>query len=92
MFDSCLPTKLACIPYCGNYNRMRNSLGTQREGFTMNEDHRSPEDMSLLENVRMIVGGVATIVAIVVPVILIRKLVRRIEEGETFKKIESHLY
>ena len=71
---------------------MRNSLGTQREGFTMNEDHRSPEDMSLLENVRMIVGGVATIVAIVVPVILIRKLVRRIEEGETFKKIESHLY
>ena len=50
-----------------------------------------PEDLSLSENIRMIVGGVATIVAIVVPVILIRKLVRRIEEGDTFKSIERHL-
>lgn len=59
----------------------------------MKEEHEEflPEDESLAENIKKIVGGVATIVIIVVPFILIRKLVRVIEEGDAFKSIEKHL-
>ncbi|MBR3317600.1 MAG: hypothetical protein IKG21_07280 [Atopobiaceae bacterium] len=57
----------------------------------MHENTRSPEDMSLAENVRMIVGGVATIVALVVPIILIRRIVKTIENSDKFKQFEKHL-
>ncbi len=46
---------------------------------------------SLGDNVKQIIGGVVTIVAIVVPVILIRKLIRTLEESDTFKTVEKHL-
>ena len=54
-------------------------------------ENGSPEDATLLENLRMIVGGVATLVAIVVPVILIRKLAKTIEESDRFKSLQNAL-
>jgi hypothetical protein len=57
----------------------------------MAENESSPVDEPLSENIKQIVGGVATLVLIVVPVLLIRKLVKRIEEGKTFKSIEQTL-
>ncbi len=50
-----------------------------------------PVDESLLDNLRMIVGGVATIAGIVIPFILIRKLVKTIEQSDRFKAIENVL-
>ena len=46
---------------------------------------------TLTEDVKKIIGGVATIALIVVPIILIRKLVRTIEQSEPFKAVESKL-
>lgn len=51
----------------------------------------SPEDEPLSENIKNIVGGVATLVLLVVPLLLIHTIRKRIEEGETFKKLEKHL-
>ena len=51
----------------------------------------APEDASLTENLRMIVGGVATLVALVVPVILIRKLAKTIEQSDRYKTLENAL-
>lgn len=48
-------------------------------------------DQPLSEDVKMIIGGVATIVLIVVPVILIRKLVKTVEESKAFKSVEQVL-
>lgn len=49
------------------------------------------EEQTLTEDIKMIVGGVATIVLIVVPIILVRKLIRTIEESNTFKTVERTL-
>ena len=57
----------------------------------MDLENVAPEDASLLDNVRMIVGGVATLVALAVPIILIRKLVKTIEHSDKFKSIENAL-
>ena len=55
------------------------------------EDGQTIGEETLTEDVKKIIGGVATIVLIVVPVILIRKLVRKIEESEPFKAVENTL-
>lgn len=57
----------------------------------MEQTESSPVDEPLTENIRQIVGGIATLVLIVVPVLLVRKLVKSIEEGKTFKAIERTL-
>ncbi|MBO7674967.1 MAG: hypothetical protein J6S63_08155 [Atopobiaceae bacterium] len=57
----------------------------------MADNETSPVDEPLSENLRQIVGGVATLVLIVVPVLLVRKLIKSIEEGKTFKAIERTL-
>lgn len=46
---------------------------------------------TLGEDILKIVNGVATLVLIVVPVLLVRKLIKSIEEGDTFKAIENTL-
>ncbi len=53
------------------------------------EDGDEMQEESLATDVKNIVGGVATIVLIVVPIIIIRKLVRRIENSETYKTVEN---
>ena len=57
----------------------------------MHRNSVAPEDLPLGENIRMIVGGVATLVAVIVPVILIRRLVKTIENSDRFKTLEQHL-
>ena len=57
----------------------------------MNNGGVNPEDEPLLENIKKIVGGVTTIVALLVPVILIRKLTKRIEQSDGYKSIEKAL-
>ncbi|MDO4806336.1 MAG: hypothetical protein Q4A07_03720 [Coriobacteriales bacterium] len=59
------------------------------EENTTNQD--APGEETLGEDILMIVNGVVTLVLIVVPVLLVRKLIKSIEEGETFKKIERTL-
>ena len=49
------------------------------------------DEETLTDDVKKIIGGVATIVLIVVPFILIRKLVKKIEQSEPFKAVESKL-
>lgn len=56
---------------------------------TSNSDF--PEEPTLTEDIKMIIGGVATIVLIVVPIVLVRKLIRTIEESDTFKSVERTL-
>ncbi len=48
-------------------------------------------DAPLVDNIRMFIGGVAGLVAIIVPILIINKLRKKIENGETYKKIEEHL-
>lgn len=55
----------------------------------MANDERSAVDEPLLDNIKQIVGGVATIALIVVPIVLIRRLIRTIEESQSFKNVES---
>ncbi len=57
----------------------------------MDQETIAPEDESLLENVRKIIGGVATLVALAVPILIIRKLVKTIEQSDKYKKIENAL-
>ena len=57
----------------------------------MDEETIAPEDESLLDNVRKIVGGVATLVALIVPVLIIRKLVKKIEQSDKYKAVENAL-
>ena len=57
----------------------------------MDLNNVAPEDAPLLENVRMIIGGVATLVALAVPIILIRKLTKTIEQSDKFKSIQDAL-
>ena len=57
----------------------------------MEHNNVAPEDAPLLENVRMIIGGVATLVALAVPIILIRKLTKTIEQSDKFKSIQNAL-
>ena len=59
--------------------------GTHEDSF------QDAVDAPLSENIRMIIGGVVGLVAIVVPVLIINKLRKKIESGDTFKKIEEHL-
>ena len=49
------------------------------------------DEETLTDDVKKIIGGVATIVLIVVPFILIRKLVKKIEQSEPFKAVENKL-
>lgn len=53
------------------------------------EDREEMQEDSLATDVKNIIGGIATIVIIVVPVIIIRKLVRRIENSEAYKQVEN---
>lgn len=53
------------------------------------EDREDVQEDSLATDVKNIIGGIATIVIIVVPIIIIRKLVRRIENSETYKQVEN---
>ncbi|MBR3158166.1 MAG: hypothetical protein IKG18_05695 [Atopobiaceae bacterium] len=57
----------------------------------MDQETIAPEDESLLDNVRKIVGGVATLVALIVPVLIIRKLVKTIEQSDKYKAVENAL-
>ena len=50
---------------------------------TISEDLAQEED-TLINDVKKIVGGVATIVLIVVPIIMIRKLVKKIENSDSY--------
>ena len=55
------------------------------------DDYQDAVDAPLVDNIRMIIGGVVGLVAIIVPVLIINKLTKKIENGETFKKIEERL-
>lgn len=57
----------------------------------MSDEEHIPGSETLSEDIRNIVGGVATLVLLAVPLLLIHTLRKRIEEGETFKAIERHL-
>ena len=57
----------------------------------MEDTQQVPESESLGDDIRKIVGGVVGLVLVIVPVLLIRKLVRTIEQSEGFKTIENHL-
>ena len=48
-------------------------------------------DQTLGQDVRQIIGGVLGITLIVVPIILIRKLVKALEESDTFGSISRTL-
>ena len=49
------------------------------------------EEDTLANDIKKIVGGVATIVLLVVPIIVIRKLVKKIENSEPYKSVENRL-
>ena len=49
----------------------------------------NPGEESLGEDVRNIISGVLTITLIVVPIILIRKLVKSLEQSEGFQAIND---
>ena len=49
------------------------------------------EDAPISVHLKNIVGGVATLVLLCVPILLIRHVTKRIEEGEAFKKLEDTL-
>ncbi len=51
----------------------------------------APEDEPLADNIKNIIGGVATLVLLCVPILLIHTLRKRIESGDTFQKIEKTL-
>jgi hypothetical protein len=57
----------------------------------MEDNQQIPESESLGDDIRKIVGGVVGLVLVIVPVLLIRKLVRTIEQSDGFKTIEDHL-
>ena len=57
----------------------------------MNLDEHPIEEQTLMEDIKMFLGGVATLTMIIVPIILIRKLTKTIEEGDLFKRIEEKL-
>lgn len=57
----------------------------------MEDTQQIPESESLGDDIRKIVGGVVGLALVIVPVLLIRKLVRTIEQSEGFKTIENHL-
>ena len=57
----------------------------------MEDTQQIPESESLGDDIRKIVGGVVGLALVIVPVLLIRKLVRTIEQSEGFKTIEDHL-
>lgn len=57
----------------------------------MEDTQQVPESESLGDDIRKIVGGVVGLVLVIVPVLLIRKLVRTIEQSDGFKTIEDHL-
>lgn len=57
----------------------------------MEDTQQVPESESLGDDIRKIVGGVVGLALVIVPVLLIRKLVRTIEQSEGFKTIENHL-
>ena len=57
----------------------------------MEDTQQIPESESLGDDIRKIVGGVVGLVLVIVPVLLIRKLVRTIEQSDGFKTIENHL-
>ena len=48
-------------------------------------------DQTLGQDVRQIIGGILGITLIVVPIILIRKLVKALEESDTFGSISRTL-
>ena len=56
----------------------------------MADDTRQGEE-TLGQDVRNIIGGVVTLVAIIVPVLLIRKIVKSIEDGKTFQSLTDTL-
>lgn len=49
------------------------------------------EEDTLANDIKKIVGGVATIVLLVVPIIVIRKLVKKIENSDPYKSVENRL-
>ena len=61
------------------------------ETRTHEDDFQDAVDAPLVDNIRMIIGGVAGLVAIIVPILIINKLRKKIENGEAYKKIEEHL-
>ena len=62
-----------------------------KEPGTHEDSFQDAVDAPLADNIRMIIGGVVGLVAIVVPVLLINKLRKKIESGQTYKNIEKHL-
>ena len=62
-----------------------------KEPGTHEDSFQDAVDAPLADNIRMIVGGVVGLVAIIVPVLLINKLRKKIESGDTYKNIEKHL-
>lgn len=57
----------------------------------MTENEQLPSEEPLSEDIKMIIGGIAGLVLIVVPVILVRKIVRTVEENDLFKTFERKL-
>ncbi|MBR3226471.1 MAG: hypothetical protein IKF78_14250 [Atopobiaceae bacterium] len=49
------------------------------------------EEDTLANDIKKIVGGVGTIVLLVVPIIVIRKLVKKIENSDPYKSVENRL-
>lgn len=56
-----------------------------------NDQTLEPGEETLSQDIRNIIGGVATIVIIVVPILLIRKLVKTVEQSKGFQSIENAL-
>ena len=54
-------------------------------------DDFEDDDAPISVHLKNIVGGVATLVLLCVPILLIRHVTKRIEENEAFKKLEDKL-
>lgn len=61
------------------------------KGGNVTENEQLPSEEPLSEDIKMIIGGIAGLVLIVVPVILVRKIVRTVEENDLFKTFERKL-
>lgn len=61
------------------------------ERLHMDNEQTLEEEETLTDDIKKIIGGVATIVLLVVPIVLVRKLIRTIEEGSAYKTIERTL-
>ena len=62
-----------------------------KETVIQDDEFQDAVDAPLVDNIRMIIGGVVGLAAIIIPVLIINRLTKKIENADTFKKIEEHL-